>query len=311
MYRAVELGQPTLFVCLKAQLRNVGVDWTTLDMQQLAHYIDLAISSHRVASKQKVADKATKDELAAVQAINEAAAKSNRGRGRGLSSSGRSRGGRGGRSGKGDVSNFRSRESNSWNVFGSHSKKDSEKFDDALPVSDAAMAAGECETCHSKEHISNKCPQQKIVCNNYKNFKTCSYADKPECRFRHLEADDVLTVQEMEEFAFSEQPVLSQLEVDVEPIGDDDGTELALTVQEAEDLFPDCLQGHEDLPDLCDELEAQFIFEEFGSEGDVDDALAVDEPAITITVNGADKSARALLLVLQQSGTDTEEETCG
>jgi len=270
MYRAVEKGQPVLFACLKAKLRNAGVDWTTLTMQQLARSIDEAISVYRIASKQKLDDRTIKDERAAAQAISESAARAGRGRGHNSSSSKSGRGGRGGA--KGDVSNFRSRESNSRNVFGSHSKKDSERFDDALPVSDATMAAGECETCHSKDHVSNKCPQQKIVCNNYKNFKTCSYGDK--CRFRHLEADDVLIVQEMGEMVFSEQAELPQAEIDFKPTDIDVGVELALSVQEVEDSFFDCLQGHGELPDLCDE--AQFVFEESDSEGDVDDALAID-----------------------------------
>ena len=51
MYRAVEKGQPVLFACLKAKLRNAGVDWTTLTMQQLARSIDDAISFYMLRSR--------------------------------------------------------------------------------------------------------------------------------------------------------------------------------------------------------------------------------------------------------------------
>ena len=52
---------------------------------------------------------------------------------------------------------------------------------------------------------------------------------------------------------FSEQAKLPQAEMGLEANEVDVGAEFALYVQEDEKLLPDCLQGHEELPGLCDE----------------------------------------------------------
>ena len=176
MFRAIQHGHKLLFSFLKSRLMNKVLQWKELSFNQLGLVVVEARSQVIIYNKQKAAETPVKSlsvkPPAARKFGNVAAPKVP----------------------------FRNQ-----NVSGarSHNRFNSKALlpADVLAIDSPAGAANpnrsasqsnECRTCGSKDHISNRCTNQKTRCFQFDKDGKCEYDER--CKFRHLQVDEVLTV---------------------------------------------------------------------------------------------------------------------